>query len=137
MNTRQSADVPVTLSATRRQLEQWRSRRSGRKRLPQELWAKAVVLAREHGINQTARALGLKYDSLKKHLATAAPGERNPGKTKSLDFIELLPGGVTSPSPECTIEWEDAGGVKMRMHVKGIGIPDLVSFARLVRSGQP
>ena len=134
MSTRRSADVPVALSATRRQLEQWRNRQSGRKRLPQELWAKAVALAREHGLNKTARTLDLKYDSLKKHRATAAPGEGDPGKTKP-DFLGLLPGGMMSPSPEGTIEWEDAGGVKMRMHVKGIGIPDLVSFARLVRSG--
>jgi len=81
MSTKRSTDVPAALSTARRQLDRWRSRQSGRKRLPQELWAKAVALAREHGINQTARALGLKYDSLKKHLATAAPSERNPGKT--------------------------------------------------------
>jgi hypothetical protein len=93
-----------------------------------------VGLAREHGINQTARTLGLKYDSLQKHLDRAAPDTRDPGRAKP-DFIELLPGGLTAPSPECTIEWEDGHGGKMRMHVKGIGVPDLVSFARLFRSG--
>jgi hypothetical protein len=93
-----------------------------------------VALAREHGINKTARILGLKYDSLKKHLEGTAPDTRDPGRAKP-DFIELLPGGLTSPSPECTIEWEDGRGGKMRMHVKGIGVPDLVSFARLFRSG--
>ncbi|MDO8942769.1 MAG: hypothetical protein Q7U75_06270 [Desulfobacterales bacterium] len=91
-------------------------------------------LARVHGINQTARTLGLKYDSLKKHLEGTASdaGDRTP---RPPDFLELLPGGLTSPSPECTIEWEDGHGGKMRMHVKGIGVPDLVSFARLFRSG--
>lgn len=92
-----------------------------------------MALAREHGINQTARTLGLKYDSLKKHLDEAAPDAGDPGRAKP-DFIELLPGGLTSPSPECTIEWEDGNGGKIRMHVKGIGVPDLVSFARLFRS---
>jgi hypothetical protein len=94
-----------------------------------------VVLAREHGINKTARTLGLKYDSLKKHLAAAAAGEGDPGQAKPPDFLEFLPGGLTSPSPECTIEWEDTGGTKIRMHLKGIGVPDLVAFARLIRSG--
>jgi len=134
MSPRQSADVPPSLCLARRQLEQWRNQQPGRKRLPQELWAKAVALAREYGLNKTARTLGLKYDSLKKHLATAAPDVSVPGRARP-DFIELLPGGVISPSPECTMEWEEAGGVKMRMHVKGIGVADLVSFARLLRSG--
>jgi hypothetical protein len=135
MSTRQSADVPVVLSTTRRQFEQWRRRQHGRKRLPKELWEKAVALAREHGINQTAHTLGLKYNSLKKHLDGATPDAGDRGKPKPPDFLELLPGGLTSPSPECTIEWEDGRGGKMRMHVKGIGVPDLVSFACLFRSG--
>jgi len=135
MSTRQSVNVPVTLSTARRQLDQWRHRQHGRKRLPRELWSKAVVLAREHGINKTARTLGLKYDSLKKHLEGTASDAGDPVKAKPPEFLELLPGGLTSPSPECTIEWEDGHGGKIRMHVKGIGVPDLVSFARLFRSG--
>jgi hypothetical protein len=134
MSTRQPTTVPRALSTARRQLTQWRRRQHGRKRLPKELWETAVALAREHGINQTARALGLKYDSLKKHLYGAAHDARDPGRAKR-DFIELLPGGLTSSSPECTIEWEDGHGGKLRMHVKGIGVPDLVSFACLFRSG--
>ena len=135
MSTRQPAGVPVVLSTTRRQFEQWRRRQHGRKRLPKELWEKAVALAREHGINQTAHTLGLKYNSLKKHFDGATPDAGNRGKPKPPDFLELLPGGLTSPSPECTIEWEDGSCGKIRMHVKGIGVPDLVSFARLFRSG--
>jgi hypothetical protein len=95
-----------------------------------------VALACAHGINKTARALGLKYYSLQKHLAAAGAGDGDAGQTKFPDFLELLPGGVRSPSPECTIEWEDARGTTMRMHVKGIGVSDLVSFARLFRDGR-
>ena len=135
MSTRQPAGVPVALSALRRQLDHWRQGQPRRKRLPKELWEKAVALAREHGINQTAHTLGLKYNSLKKHLEGATPDAGDRGKPKPPDFLELLPGGLTSPSPECTIEWEDGNGGKMRMHVKGIGVPDLVSFARMFRSG--
>ena len=134
MRRRQSVEVPRALELMRREIGQWRRRQSGRKRLPREFWAQAVALAREHGVNKTARTLGLKYDSLRKHLEGAAPDAGNPGRAKP-DFIELLPGGLTSSSPECTIEWEDGHGGKMRMHVKGIGVPDLVSFARLFRSG--
>ena len=133
MSTRQPAGVPVARSALRRQLDHWRQGQPRRKRLPQELWEKAVALAREHGINKTAHTLGLKYNSLKKHLEGAAPAAGSPGRAKP-DFLELLSGGLTSSSLECTIEWEDGRGEKMRMHVQGIGVPDLISFARLFRS---
>jgi hypothetical protein len=93
----------------------------------------AVALAQEHGVHRTARTLGLKYESLKKHLATPA-GRGDLGPASPPDFLELLPSGLGAPSPECLIEWENSTGAKMRMHVKGIGVPDLVAFARLLRS---
>jgi len=93
-----------------------------------------VALAREHGINKTAHTLGLKYNSLKKHLDGAAPATGNPGRAKP-DFLELLPGGLTSSSLECTIEWEDGNGGKVRMHVKGMAVSDLVALAGGLRNG--
>ena len=65
MKTRQPANTPVALSAARQQFDQWRSRHHKRARLPKELWRQAAALAREHGLNKTARALGLGYYSLK------------------------------------------------------------------------
>jgi hypothetical protein len=103
--------------------------------LPKELWSKAVALAREHGLNKTARTLGLKYDSLKKHLEATPPGASGAGKTRP-EFMELVPREMMPSSIECTIEWEEANGGKMRMHVKGIGVPDLVSFGRELRDGR-
>jgi hypothetical protein len=94
-----------------------------------------VALARVHGIHPTVRTLGLRYASLKKHLEGVAPDAGDRGKLQPLDFLELVPSGLTSPSPACTIEWEDGCGGRIRMHVKGIGVPDLVSFVRLSRRG--
>jgi len=122
-------NVPTPLSIARRQLDQWRDAQQGRKRLPQALWSKAVALAREHGLNQTARTLGLKYDSLRKHLDAAPPGALNPGKAWP-EFLELLPREMMPSSLECTIELEDDRGGKMRMHVKGASMADLASLAR-------
>ena len=65
MSTRRSRDLPVALHAARRQLDRWRSQHRPHTRLPEELWRKATALARQHGLNRTATALGLKYDSLK------------------------------------------------------------------------
>jgi len=87
-----------------------------------------VALAREHGLNKTARTLGLKYDSLRKHLEAAPPVVSDPGKA--------LPGAMIPSSLECTIEWEEGNGAKIRMHVKGASMTDLASFARGLRGGR-
>jgi hypothetical protein len=92
-----------------------------------------VTLAQTYGLNRTAGVLGLKHDSLKKHLETVATDASDPGKT---EFLELLPRPMSPSSLECVIELEDAGGAKTRMQVKGIGIPDLVSFVHLFRKGR-
>ena len=135
MSTRQPANIPVALSRARRQFDRWRSRQPNqRARLPEALWQNAVALAHKHGINKTARALGLKYESLKKHLAATATGESKPGQGRC-EFLELLPSLVTSPFIECVIELEDGGSTTMRMHVKGARMVDLASFARGFRSG--
>jgi hypothetical protein len=135
MNARAPTNVPTPLSLARRQLDQWRSRQSGRKRLPRELWSTAVALAREHGINKTARTLGLKYDSLRKHLEATPPGASGLG-TAGSEFLELLPRTMMPSSIECTIELEDGSGGKMRMHVQGASVADLVSLARGLRDGR-
>ena len=46
-------------------LRRWRSSHARRVPLPDSLWAAAGELAREHGINRTAKALHLEYGKLK------------------------------------------------------------------------
>ena len=135
MRTRQPAILPLALSAVRRQFDQWRSRHRKHTRLPKELWRQAAALAREHGLNKTARALGLDYYSLKKHLEEMTTEELIPAKAES-DFIELLGGAMTAGSMECTIEWSDGGGSTLRMHIKGAGLSELASLAGVFRGGQ-
>lgn len=136
MSTRQPANIPMALSRARRQLDRWRSRQPNKRaRLPEDLWQNAVALVRTHGLNKTASALGLKYDSLKKHLARTATDPSKPDQSR-YEFLELLPRPVTSPSIECMIELEDGGGTMVRMHVRGACMADLASFARGFRSSR-
>ena len=136
MSTREPANIPMALSRARRQFDRWRRRqRNKRARLPEDLWQKAAALAHKHGLNKTARALGLKYDSLKKHLEATATDPSEPGGTQC-GFLELLPSPVTTPSIECTIELDDGGGTTIRMHVRGARMADLASFARGFRSSR-
>jgi len=94
-----------------------------------------IALSRVHGLNNTARALGLKYYSLKKHIDEVGADELVPAKTKP-DFIELVPEVVTPGCVECMIEWADGSGATVRMHIRGAGLSELASVAGVFRSGR-
>jgi len=133
MSTSPPANLPVALRTARRQLDHWRSRHRPHTRLPEELWRKAAVLARKHGLNKTARALGLKYYSLKKRIEAKASGVSK-AEEIPCEFVELLPSPMTASSVECMIELQDESGTMVRIHVKGARMADLVSFASAWRS---
>jgi hypothetical protein len=128
MRRRPSEPVTSALDHVRRAIEQWRGQQSGRRRLPRELWAQAVALAQVHGVNRTARTLGLKYASLRQHLAAKA-GDAAQRPPTGYRFVELPPGALTGGSVTCTIELEGGQGDTLRMHVQGATIADLAAFA--------
>jgi hypothetical protein len=147
MRTRTTRDRPAGLETIRRRFDRWRLTRRGRSRIPEELWAAAVKTAGRYGLYQTARALGLDYYCLKKRVEATGreprfeperqsrgPGRTTPSRRGSEEqavatFLELAPpasGGV----PECTLELEDPGGAKMRVHLKGLPAPDPTALSR-------
>ena len=98
MSQRRATNLPAPLSRASRHFEHWRSRRRRRTRLPQELWGKAVKLARTHGVSKTAKALGLDYYCLKERLERVSepkvakavavePKERITGKKKEMIYL--------------------------------------------------
>src|SRR5208282_1282240 len=66
-------DIPRDMRKVYRRLRRWRSSHARRVPLPDSLWAAAGELAREHGINRTAKALHLEYGKLKQRAEAAAP----------------------------------------------------------------
>src|SRR5579863_9942869 len=58
-------DIPIAMRKVYRRLNRWRSSHARRVPLPDSLWAAAGELAREHGINRTAKALHLEYGKLR------------------------------------------------------------------------
>jgi hypothetical protein len=136
MKRKPAAEISVALATARRQFEQWRRQHPHPKRLPEELWEKATVLARQHGINPTARVLGLNYDALKWRLKvrTADASSSPPGVQ---EFLELVPGALATPPVLCTIELNDGRGATLRLHVQGVTMADLAAFAARWRSDQP
>jgi len=128
MKTRTETPIAAALVEGRRRFDEFRGRHRPRAPLPKDLWALAVDLAMEHGLNRTAGALGLDYYSLKTRVDAAGDSGDKP------EFIELLSAGFP-PGPECTIEIEDGCGAKMRIRLKGPEVPDLAAITGAFRRG--
>ena len=128
MNAKTIPIFPADLESIRRRFEQWRRTRRARTRIPDSLWSAAVKMAERYGTCRTAKALRLGYYSLKERV------EREAAVNKAT-FLEL-----PLPSPtvagECLLEWEDTAGAKMRVHLKGVAVPDLVALSRSFWEGQ-
>lgn len=97
----------------RDQIALWRRTRQRRTRMPAELWARAIALARTSGTYPIARALRVDYESLARRLAEA--GSEGAGQAKSGGFVELrgadLIGGGT------VVEVSDVDGARMTIRL--------------------
>ena len=71
--------------------------------------------AGSHGICRTAKTLRVDYYSLKRRLEQSSAGTQG---LSQANFVELPPLAPASLG-ECTVEWEDAAGSTMRVHLKG------------------
>ncbi len=113
------------IDGLRSRFEQWRRTRQGRARIPDELWAAAVTLARRDGVNVTATALHLDAGKLKRRmLASRAPAAKTPPPT----FVELVTTGADGMA-EYTLELEAAAG-KLRIYSKGATTAELAELSR-------
>jgi hypothetical protein len=115
----------ISLEEARRRFEEWRNNRSGKGRIPAELWSVAVEVARKEGINRTARDLHVAWDDLKRRMATTGELPQQPG---SPAFVELVAPQAQSV-PECTLEVEGRRG-KLRIQLKGASASDLAVLSR-------
>ncbi len=141
MGTRKTLNLPARLEGTRRRFDRWRRTRPGRSRIPEALWTSAVKAAGEYGVHKTAQALRVGYYALKKRVAAAGSLNRttlrraSAGTAMSADgpalatFVELAP-SASGGSRECMVELEDPSGAMLRVHVKGVEVPDLTALCR-------
>ena len=130
MNTRKrTGELPARLERTRQRFERWRETRKVRSRIPESLWTSAVKMARAYGINRTARALRVNYYALKERLETESSSSDSSEKSTSSTFVELTAPAIASTC-ECLLELEDVAGAKMRVHLKGVEVPDLAALSR-------
>ena len=132
MNRRSTAPIPEASTQLQRQLEQFRSTRPARTKLPDAIWQAAVELARQYGIYAVSQPLRLDYTRLKQRLGGIPIQLRKANKPA---FLELLGSGATA-LPECVIEFEAANGGKMRIQWKASVPPDWASLLRAWRETQ-
>src|SRR5882762_7887301 len=114
----------------RQQFESWRSTHAHRSRIPETLWASAVKLARQHGLYQTAKTLHLDYTRLKALVSGNSAGKQK----ETAAFVELL--ASADRLPECVVELENARGKKMRIHLRGVAVPDVALLSRIFWSSR-
>jgi len=61
MSQRPTIAVPAAIQEAQQEFENWRRERKRGGRIPENLWATAVELAKQHGVWPTARALHLDH----------------------------------------------------------------------------
>lgn len=130
-------EVPPRLARAAARFADWRRARELGTRIPKSLWALAVELATTYGVCQTSATLRLDYYGLKKRLEAKASQPSTPGTPSPRPvFVELAASTLVTPG-ECLIEFENAAGSRMRVHLKGGQAPDLVALSRSFWNAQP
>jgi hypothetical protein len=137
MDTRKTRGLPARLERLQQRFEHSRRTRKARSHIPSRLWAAAVTMAKTYGLNRTARALRLDYYSLKKRVEQAVGDDHGfavvpasmPEGSAAATFVELTPPSLPS-TYDCTVELENASGIKMRVHLKSFEAPDLAALSQ-------
>lgn len=130
MSTSRTGKLPDQLEEVKQRLEQWRRTHQARTRIPVPLWSAAVKMAERYGVHRTAKALRLDYYSVKKRVEQQAAGVGElPEEGTTATFLELAP-SPQKGACEYTVELEDSGGAKMRIHLRGVEALDLIALSR-------
>jgi len=128
MGARAKYEIPAPLKEAQERFEQWRGSQTGRRPIPESLWALASELARRHGVFRTAQVLRLDYTKLKR--CTPGASAETPKSASQPAFVELIATPTTHPC-ECIIEVEGPRG-RMRIEWKGSTAPDLPGLSRML-----
>jgi hypothetical protein len=127
MGRKRGSRVPPRLKRAAERFAVWRRTREVGMRIPEPLWRLASRLAVAYGVCRTASELGLDYYGLKRRVEEqTSPAHCSAGQSA---FVELPASALALPD-ECILEFENAVGSKLRVHLKGGAIPDLVALGR-------
>ncbi|MBM3883273.1 MAG: hypothetical protein FJ387_26770 [Verrucomicrobia bacterium] len=100
------------------QLKRWRRSGRGRRRIPEEVWAAAVELARSQGPSRVARCLRLDYYKLQRKASGSVRPSRSSSATSCPEgFVELPWRGCVSAALGCRVELRGRQGDTMTVHL--------------------
>ena len=108
---KQIEGLPAEVERVRGQLVEWRGQRRHGQRIPEELWASSVRVARRYGLHRVSQALNLDYYQLKRRCGQQGACELG----AEVAFVE-----IEAPKPEatsCVVELEKGNGAKLRVCV--------------------
>lgn len=108
--------------------KRWRKTRVRGQHIPRHLWAEAVELASQHGVEAVAGTLRVDVDRLKARLEPAGDGVQGPkGNTQ---FVEMLVAPMTPSAQrcDCAVEMHNARGARMRVELNAHGLASLVGL---------
>jgi hypothetical protein len=129
MEKNSTQSLPPSLGEVRDQFEDWRrTRKNRREPIPARLWKTAVELADSYSINSISKALRLSYSDLKYRVHEQSVGN-NVKPVPAAEFIDL---GCSRNffQSECTVELQDATGLKMKMSLRGKAEFSLLQLAK-------
>jgi hypothetical protein len=117
-----------SLEQIAQQFKRWRAARTRGQHIPAVLWAAAVRMAGQHGLQRVAGVLRVDQDRLQRRLEHA--GGAAPAATVDTRFVELLvtPASAAASRCECSIELENARGAKLRVELNGNGLAGLAGL---------
>jgi hypothetical protein len=114
LNRKSTLPIPEPIERLQRQLDEFRSTRPHRTKLPETLWQAAVELARQHGVYSVAHPLRLDYTGLKKRLDGVPSPKKKATKPAFVELISAPPATVA----DCVIEFESSVGSRCAFNAR-------------------
>lgn len=122
---------PQDVQDLARRVDRWRRKRVGRARMPESLWTEALEVASEWGPYQAAQVLGLCYSTVKRRLEAQGPLPADLTEASAAPaFIEILNPMKGGQVAGCVLEVQTSGGNHLRLEMKEVSAPDLLTLLR-------
>ncbi|MGB6489290.1 MAG: hypothetical protein WBE91_20665 [Steroidobacteraceae bacterium] len=129
------------IEGLRDRIEGWRQSSPKSRNMPEELWKEASMAAKRLGACRVARALGVKYETLKQRVlasgAAGIGGEVTVLPSSGTQFVDLtgLSGLSHAAADEAVVELAAADGARLTIRLKGAGL-DVAALVSAFR-GRP
>lgn len=125
------------IEGLRDRIEGWRQSAPKTRAMPEELWKQACAAAKRLGACRVARALGVKYDTLRQRVLASGASAASmptvlPGSTQFIELTRFSSASHTVSGEEAVVEVLAADGARLTVRLKGAGldVPALLNAFR-------